>query len=1076
MTCIAAPLLLSLATVAQVGPPEAGAPAYLPAIRSVADFEAVSIPAAGVIERTTKYLVPALDDPSLLPVFFQNVSRYRFHREFLAAEFADRFPALSNEEYLRLTERRATRQYFAGTLSRLKTASGTLYGFDIFTNVLSADELPAPDDARRVQRLLAAAFGLGAVYYAPPPASPARRAAETWGQVEFPLYLGALLESRFEAYTAGVGYGRVRVLTLAEFEALNRGGRIAWQDLLVLERAPSDIEGVVAGVITAEPQLPLSHVAIRTARRGTPNAFVEDALDAFAAHAGALVRLEVRCGGYSVAAAGLDEAEAWWETHRPHLDGVPGIDAAYIGLDDLPAIAALDPRADTDPVSRFGGKAVNLARLQRILTGPFEKYREPGFAIPLAHYLEFLESNRMRLDGGRELSYAEFLDELLRSSAFQSDPQARHAALASFREISERDGIVSRGLALRLAARIREVFGSTAVPVRFRSSSNVEDQLEFNGAGLYESTTACAADSFDADGTGPSRCDPQAEEERGIERALKQVWTSLWTFRAVEERAWYQVPQERAAMGVLVTRTFLDEAANGVAFTGNPANSRDRRFVINVQKGEISVVSPPLGIQAEKDLLEVDAAGAVTRIVRSQRSSLAADGEYLLTDSTLRELGAVLRHIQVEFPVALGGRDRSQVLFDIEFKLSRDGALAIKQVRPFLFEAIGAPGPEFELVVPPDTVACGVFADGRSPADELAVKSQIRFRSGSFRLPVDSGSFEADLIEDFDFGPERERLATGGPGRFEVALPDGSACTSKYSFAYRQSFRRQNGEAITLELLYLDFEIEDGEPARTRHVLDEAFLTDGLILIARPEGDLDRQITFSSCRYDTLPLWDVRAELADGASLRLEERFRDNPAGSGPANLMAATIADQGGESRIADYWRLVYAAQHHNVDVRYWIVLDPPRRVGGVDAVHVIALDEPQLRPPRPARAAYLGADLGVVAEPVVRSYWKGPWGESPPGGFRRGDADASGGVNLSDAVVILRHLYQGGAAPSCPDAADFNDEGVVDLTDAVLILSYLFRGADVGMPPGPDACGPDPSEDLLGACSDPSCSGGPR
>lgn len=58
-------------------------------------------------------------------------------------------------------------------------------------------------------------------------------------------------------------------------------------------------------------------------------------------------------------------------------------------------------------------------------------------------------------------------------------------------------------------------------------------------------------------------------------------------------------------MAVLVSRAFLDEEANGVAFTGNLNNPLDGRFVVTVQKGESSVVSPEPGEIAERNLLSV---------------------------------------------------------------------------------------------------------------------------------------------------------------------------------------------------------------------------------------------------------------------------------------------------------------------------------------------------------------------------------------------------------------------------------------------------------------------------------------
>lgn len=43
----------------------------------------------------------------------------------------------------------------------------------------------------------------------------------------------------------------------------------------------------------------------------------------------------------------------------------------------------------------------------------------------------------------------------------------------------------------------------------------------------------------------------------------------------------------------------------------------------------------------------------------------------------------------------------------------------------------------------------------------------------------------------------------------------------------------------------------------------------------------------------------------------------------------------------------------------------------------------------------------------------------EASPAAFLRGDANASGKVDLSDAVFTLNWLFLGGLAPSCPDAA---------------------------------------------------------
>ncbi|MBI4603231.1 MAG: choice-of-anchor D domain-containing protein [Planctomycetes bacterium] len=102
------------------------------------------------------------------------------------------------------------------------------------------------------------------------------------------------------------------------------------------------------------------------------------------------------------------------------------------------------------------------------------------------------------------------------------------------------------------------------------------------------------------------------------------------------------------------------------------------------------------------------------------------------------------------------------------------------------------------------------------------------------------------------------------------------------------------------------------------------------------------------------------------------------------------------------------------------------------------------------------------------------------PPTGaplFRRGDANDSGRIDLSDAVFVLGWLFLGGAEPACRDAADADDSGKIEITDAVFLLGWLFLGGRPPPPPGP-VCGPDPGDDALGCAASrcaPSCPGGP-
>ena len=92
--------------------------------------------------------------------------------------------------------------------------------------------------------------------------------------------------------------------------------------------------------------------------------------------------------------------------------------------------------------------------------------------------------------------------------------------------------------------------------------------------------------------------------------------------------------------------------------------------------------------------------------------------------------------------------------------------------------------------------------------------------------------------------------------------------------------------------------------------------------------------------------------------------------------------------------------------------------------------------------------------------------------GGFRRGDSNASGDLNITDGVYVLNYLFLGGPEPPCHDAADSDDNGALNITDGVRILNYLFLGGPAPPAPGPDTCGPDATpEDELPACVYESC-----
>ena len=89
----------------------------------------------------------------------------------------------------------------------------------------------------------------------------------------------------------------------------------------------------------------------------------------------------------------------------------------------------------------------------------------------------------------------------------------------------------------------------------------------------------------------------------------------------------------------------------------------------------------------------------------------------------------------------------------------------------------------------------------------------------------------------------------------------------------------------------------------------------------------------------------------------------------------------------------------------------------------------------------------------------------------FRRGDADANGAMQLTDAVFVLLYLFSGGGEPPCMEASDADNNGALQLTDAVYVLLYLFSGGDAPPAPGAAECGADTGDVDLGCGTYDTC-----
>jgi len=116
-------------------------------------------------------------------------------------------------------------------------------------------------------------------------------------------------------------------------------------------------------------------------------------------------------------------------------------------------------------------------------------------------------------------------------------------------------------------------------------------------------------------------------------------------------------------------------------------------------------------------------------------------------------------------------------------------------------------------------------------------------------------------------------------------------------------------------------------------------------------------------------------------------------------------------------------------------------------------------------------GQSVTIPITLSVGDTYSEPVGPGSPGGFKRGDSNGSGGVDISDAINTLGYLFGGSGTVACLDAADANDDGKTDISDAVATLGFLFLGLAPPPAPGPINCGFDPTADPQTECGyDPS------
>lgn len=519
-------------------------------------------------------------------IYYLNSSKYELHYDFCSKilDYSKGQTAFGQEQY----SDNPNRIYMLATLNYF-TASG-IYTFEF----IPADKVNCEDIATVYSKIAATTFfGDRLRFYANSPEKAQCTDVPIISSDE--LYKG----QNYQPLNVQENYGYLQKVDASQLPYAYLGRH----DIVLLNTIPTDI-AVVAGIVTTEFQTPLSHINVLSHNRGTPNMALRDGwtnpkLNNFL---GKLIYLKVALDSFTVREATIDEAQRFWSQIKPQTVHKLKLDTLTNGLVDLNA-------ADVSWVSTVGGKAANFAELTKVAVSENQKLPLPEnyFAIPFFYYVQHMKQNRLDV----------IVKNMLKDPQFVADVNYRKQKLDALRSAIKKAPLDPAFLQM-VKDRLANADGFTSF--RFRSSTNAEDVEGFNGAGLYESFTG-------------SLTDP----DKPIDKAIKKVWASLWDFAAFEERDYFKIDHSTIAMGVLVHRNYPAEAANGVAITENIYNSYMPAVTINVQVGEISVVSPDENYLPDQ-VLYYTRSNANTFEYISHTTVPGMEGKTVMTDAELREL------------------------------------------------------------------------------------------------------------------------------------------------------------------------------------------------------------------------------------------------------------------------------------------------------------------------------------------------------------------------------------------------------------------------------------------------------
>lgn len=612
----------------------------LNAIKSQADFDRM----ARVYHQNTPYALPhamfVIDRRDKNKIYYVNSQKYRFHKDFLIANYM----VLKGEDFFQNTYIREDRRFIVGTIAWQTPIKKFTFEF------WEGDLVPA-DLIKKTYDIINKTF-FESVAFKPN----SIRQDDLSANLNITRISSDEISKNQEylALNTAKGIGRIHII-----DKLDDTVEIGYNEILILNEFPLNLPPV-KGVIISQPSTPLSHINLLAKGWGIPNAYIKNAPELFKEYDGRWVKFETKLTDYKIEPCLTDCLNEYQKTaeSRSEVFRSPPSDLKITRLASLKAMRRQDSIA-------FGAKAANLGELMnaKIIGATVPN----GFSVPFYFYDKFMVDN----------GFDKAIDNLMSDLNFVHNPKIRRRKLEEFRKQIQ-NGDFDENLKAEIIKKWMDELGGKGVFVR--SSSNAEDLQKFSGAGLYASVA-------------------NVKEADKLIEAVKTVWASLWNFDAYEARerqfvehhgvymsAFIQLAIDMNNGGVLVTKDPFDADNKGAVYISaawghNLQITNPNEQVNNSgQKPKLKVVPEQILFTPKSNSVQVLTRSNLENIITFDaggglKETPVSTERRVLSDKTVRDLVKVAVAVKKVF-----GSKNEQ---DIEWGIM-NGKIYLLQARPYI--------------------------------------------------------------------------------------------------------------------------------------------------------------------------------------------------------------------------------------------------------------------------------------------------------------------------------------------------------------------------------------------------------